>query len=66
MTFRPTTLERAFELARSGKFASTTDVRNRLKDEGFDLRQLEGRSLINQLRTICAESGKPDGAGPAE
>lgn len=35
MTLPPTTIERAFDLARSGEFPTTEDIRRRLKDEGF-------------------------------
>ncbi|TAJ71275.1 MAG: hypothetical protein EPO51_13310 [Phenylobacterium sp.] len=53
MSFQPTSLERAFELARSGECASISDVRKRLKQEGLSVSQLEGPMLTRQLREIC-------------
>jgi len=58
MAQRPTTLERAFELARTGEYAGISDIRARLIEEGFAnaAGQLYGRSLVSQLKKICAES----------
>jgi hypothetical protein len=53
MTFRPTALERAFELARSGEHAGPPEIRERLKREGYDAKQIEGPMLMRQLRDIC-------------
>ena len=53
MTFRPTPLERAFELARSGEYASVTEVKQRLRDEGLASHQIEGPILTRQLRDLC-------------
>jgi hypothetical protein len=53
MTNRPTPLERAFELARSGECATVTDVKQRLKDEGLSASQVEGPVLTRQLRELC-------------
>ena len=48
------TLERAFELARSGEFANVTEIKQRLKEEDHDWRQLEGSpGLARQLRKLC-------------
>jgi len=44
-----TTMERAFELAETGAFTSTEEIRKRLGREGFDWRQIEGFSLCKQL-----------------
>jgi hypothetical protein len=56
MTHRPTALERAFELARSGACANTTQLRDKLKAEGFSPEQLTGRTLMRQLRELCLAS----------
>jgi hypothetical protein len=48
---RPTALERAFELAGSGRFAELGHVRAELKREGYELSQLTGPQL-KQLRGI--------------
>jgi hypothetical protein len=53
MPFRPTTLERAFSLARSGEYASLTEIRAQLNAEGYAAGQLEGPQLLKQLRTLC-------------
>jgi hypothetical protein len=53
MTQTPTALERAFELARTGRYSGAAEIRNQLKAEGFVLRQLEGPALMKQLRQIC-------------
>lgn len=56
MTDRITTLERAFELAKSGDCASISDVREKLAAEGYSLQQLTGPTLLKQLRTLCTAS----------
>jgi hypothetical protein len=57
MAHRPTTLERAFTLARSGLCADVADLRKRLKAEGYSPEQLTGPQLIKQLRDLCAANG---------
>jgi hypothetical protein len=49
-----TAIERAFQLAKSGRFASMLEVRKALKEEGYSLQQLEGKSLQRQLRDIMS------------
>ena len=44
-------LERAFQLAESGRYASTQDIRRRLAAEGYDSRVLAGPALLKQIRT---------------
>lgn len=62
MTTRPTTLERAFTLARSGECDSVSEIRLKLKAEGYPLQQMEGRALMKQLRELCvqAKMAKPE------
>ena len=50
-----TTLERAFDLARSGEFTSVEEIRRKLKQERFDQVEahLAGASINRQLRRIC-------------
>ena len=45
-----TTIERAFQLADSGRFSSTEEIRKTLGAEGYNRQQLMGRSLMKQLR----------------
>jgi hypothetical protein len=54
----PTLLERAFDLARSGRFASVADIRLALKRERFEQVEahLAGPSLARQLRGLCEEA----------
>jgi hypothetical protein len=54
----PTTVERAFALARSGRFANVSDIRLALKRERFDNVEahLAGPSLVRQLRALCEEA----------
>ena len=53
---RPTTIERAFELARAGRCRSVLELRQALAREGYsDARaQLDGRSLREQLNQLMA------------
>jgi hypothetical protein len=61
MTFRPTTLERAFALARTGDYEGVSKIREQLKAEGYDLLQLAGPTLARQLREVCIASLKAKG-----
>jgi hypothetical protein len=49
-------LERAFQLARSGRPAGIRDIRTQLKREGYDDRAVEGPSLTLQLRNLIKVS----------
>lgn len=56
MRFQPTAIERAFELARTGRYAGVSEIGKRLKVEGYSLGQLEGNSLRKQLRQLCEDA----------
>jgi hypothetical protein len=59
----PTTLERAFALARSGTCASVNDIRQQLRAERFDQvdAHLVGPAISRQLRDLCVEArANPD------
>jgi hypothetical protein len=60
MTSQPSTLERAFELARSGECAGTAEIRIRLKQEKYDSVEahLQGPSISRQLRRLCEEASR--------
>ena len=62
MSLPQTTLERAFDLARSGDYASVSEIRTKLKSEGYSLSQLEGPTLLRQLRELCTASKPADPA----
>jgi hypothetical protein len=51
---RRTALERAFELAQSGKFFAVTELDQLLKKGGYGFNALEGMALRKQLRAIIA------------
>ena len=55
MLGRLTTLERAYELARSGECSSVSEVKSRLKAERFtDIAgHLYGPSVMGDLRRLC-------------
>ena len=55
-----TALERAFELAKSGKFASVTEVKSAVSKEGYSMNQMEGPMLSKQLRALIQLHRKPD------
>jgi hypothetical protein len=47
-----TTLERAFQLAKSGDYASVPDIKKRLIQEGYSIAQITGRALSKQLLAL--------------
>jgi len=55
MIDRPTTLERAFQLANSGECVNVEQIRLRLKREGYSDAQAhtKGPSIRNQLTKLC-------------
>jgi hypothetical protein len=61
MDIRKTVLERAFDLARSGKFAKLSDIARQLGAEGYSIDQLEGRQLRKQILALIAEATKTSG-----
>ena len=62
LTAGRSTLERAFELARSGQCATLSDIRSQLKREGFTPREIEGGALTRQLRELCRANRPRDEA----
>ena len=59
MPDRPSLVERAFELARSGDYASITALRDQLRAEGYNQNLLEGPTLLKQLRELIRSSYRP-------
>lgn len=47
-----TSLERAFELASSGKYSNVSDIKVQIAKEGLDTGQVTGLSLSAQLRSL--------------
>ena len=60
---KPGTIERAFELAKSGACFQVSDIRARLTAEGYSPRQIEGPSLLKQLRALLREARRTADAG---
>lgn len=52
----PTSLERAFALAKSGACTSVDDLKRCLRLEGYQVSQIVGSTLARQLRTLIAEA----------
>jgi hypothetical protein len=57
-----TALERAFQLARSGKVEGVSEIRKVLDREGYSADQLQGSTLKPQLSGLIAEVGRVRGA----
>jgi hypothetical protein len=53
---RPSTLERALELAASGRLVSVTEIRSRLSAEGYFTEEVHGPLLCKQLMSIMAKA----------
>lgn len=51
-----TALERAFELAASGKYRQVADIKRVVKSEGYDQSQVVGQSLFRQLKIIMEKA----------
>jgi hypothetical protein len=47
-----TALERAFALAKSGKYTTVPEIRKRLVQEGYSVAQITGVALSKQLRAL--------------
>ncbi len=68
MTFRPTTIERAYQLAEGGTCRTVGDIKTQLQAEGHERVQdrLYGGSLTSALRKLCtANYVAPEGEDPA-
>jgi hypothetical protein len=47
-------LERAFQLAQSGAYTSVHHIKQRLAKEGYSAEQVNGPTLLAQLRSLIA------------
>jgi len=50
MNHRPTAIERAFQLAKTGHFQTVAEIRKVMSRERYSWRHLEGPTLAKQLR----------------
>lgn len=71
MSFRPTTIERAYQLAEGGDCRTVGDIKQKLQAEGHERVQenLYGASLTGALRKLCQKHYVPseeDTAPPAD
>jgi hypothetical protein len=57
-TLNVPTLERAFQLARTGRCRTTDEVFRTLKKEGHDPRLLIGPYLMRQLRAVMHDAAR--------
>jgi hypothetical protein len=57
---RPTTVERAYQLAQSGECASITEVKQRLKAEGYEhvTEHLSVLTVAKAIRDFCRSARK--------
>lgn len=57
MTFRPTTLERAYQLAKNGSCRTVSEIKQALQSEGYERIQdsLYGSTVTSALRKLCQE-----------
>lgn len=55
-----TALERAFDLARSGRFLTVSALKKAVADEGYARSQLDGPALSRQLGNIIKSHIVPD------
>lgn len=65
MEIRVSQLERAFELARSGRCTSVADIKRKLRDEGYQDDQVEGPLLFSQLNSLMRTSVSESASGPS-
>ena len=58
MNDRPTTLERAYQLARTGDYTGASEIKAKLKSEGYGdaAAQLYGQTITNDLRRLSNEA----------
>ena len=61
MDQKMTALERAFQLARSGRVAGLTEIVTSLNREGYSANQIEGRLLKRQLADLIKAARKASG-----
>ena len=56
MDTRKTALQRAFELAQSGKYLNVLEIIHRLKSEKYNAAQVEGPALKKQLIQVIEKA----------
>jgi hypothetical protein len=56
MDLTKTPIERAFELARSGKYPTASEIKRAVSAEGYAVAQIEGPMLMRQLRELIRDA----------
>jgi hypothetical protein len=51
-----TPIERAFEMARTGKYLSASEIKRAVSAEGYAVAQIEGPMLMRQLRGLIRDA----------
>jgi hypothetical protein len=60
MNQRITALERAFQLAKSGSCKTVSDIKSRLRAEGYSVDKITGPTLSKQLQALIQTArGQP-------
>ena len=61
MILRLTTIERAYQLARSGECATVSEIKSKLRSEGYGdvAGQLYGPTIQRSLRQLCTAAQEP-------
>jgi hypothetical protein len=55
-----TSLERAFQLAKSGKCQTVNDIKRQMRLEGYEQDQVMGRQLVGQLTVLIGTAQYKD------
>lgn len=63
MDGRRTCIERAFDLAQSGKYDKAADIRETLKREGYNIAQIQGPAMQKQIRNLILSAKRPSEVG---
>lgn len=66
MDSRISQLERAFELAGSGRCSTVADIKRKLREEGYMDDQVEGPQLFNQLNSLMKKTMRQQPTGQSD
>jgi len=61
MDHHTTELERAFQIAKSGRCGSLKDIRSQLRSEGYSTTRITGGTLAKQLQALIQAAQTPKG-----
>ena len=66
MDVRVSQLERAFQLAQSGRCTTVADIKRKLREEGYQDDQVEGPRLFGQLNSLMKKSVPQSDTGSSQ